>query len=68
MEFKEVCDKLKMIGSDLAVLERRKTEAIKNEDFESAKALKYQIDKLRLLVNNLDPYDPFRQEPPVQQH
>ena len=40
MEFKEVCDKLKMIGSDLAVLERRKTEAIKNEDFESAKALK----------------------------
>lgn len=40
MEFKEVCDKLKMIGSDLVVLERRKSEAIKNEDFESAKALK----------------------------
>jgi hypothetical protein len=40
MEFKEVCDKLKMIGSDLVVLERRKSEAIKNEYFESAKALK----------------------------
>ena len=68
MEFKEICDKLKMIGSDLAVLERRKADAIKNEDFESAKALKLQIDKLRLLVNNLDPHDPFRQEPPQQQH
>lgn len=40
IEFKDICDKLKMIGSDLAVLEKRKAEAINNEDFESAKALK----------------------------
>ena len=40
IEFKEICDKLKMIGSDLAVLEKRKAESISNEDFETAKALK----------------------------
>lgn len=40
IELKDICDKLKMIGSDLSVLERRKVEAIANEDFESAKALK----------------------------
>jgi len=28
IEFKDICDKLKMIGSDLAVLERKKAEAI----------------------------------------
>lgn len=50
-----------MIGSDLRILEKRKAEAIANEDFESAKALKLQVDKLRLLINNLDPHDPFRQ-------
>lgn len=61
IEFKDICDKLKMIGSDLSVLEKRKAEAIANEDFESAKALKLQVDKLRLLVDNLDPYDPFKQ-------
>lgn len=40
MEFKDICDKLKMIGSDLLTLERRKAEAIVNEDFESAKTMK----------------------------
>ena len=40
IEFKDICDKLKMIGSDLNILEKRKAEAIANEDFESAKALK----------------------------
>ena len=50
-----------MIGSDLVVLEKRKAEAIQKEDFESAKTLKQQIDKLRLLVHNLDPRDPFKQ-------
>jgi UvrB/uvrC motif len=49
-----------MIGSDLGVLEQRKAEAIANEDFESAKALKLQVDKLRMLVDNLDPYNPFK--------
>jgi hypothetical protein len=29
-----------MIGSDLAVLEKRKAESIASEDFETAKALK----------------------------
>ena len=53
--------KLKMIGSDLALLEKRKAEAIQNEDFEAAKALKAQTDKLKSLVRNLDPHDPFKQ-------
>jgi hypothetical protein len=30
---KEICDKLKMIGSDLVVLEKRKAEAVQGEDF-----------------------------------
>ena len=40
MDLKEISDKLKLIGSDLIMLEARKTEAIQGEDFETAKALK----------------------------
>jgi len=35
-----VTDKLKLIGSDMNMLEQRKKEAIEGEDFETAKALK----------------------------
>ena len=60
IEYKDICDKLKMIGSDLLVLEKRKAEAIASEDFEAAKALKHQTDKLKSLVKNLDPHNPFK--------
>ena len=40
IELKEITDKLKLIGSDLNMLEQRKQEAIAGEDFETAKALK----------------------------
>lgn len=40
IELKEITDKLKLIGSDLKMLEVRKQEAIDGEDFETAKALK----------------------------
>lgn len=41
------------------MLEVRKQEAIDGEDFETAKALKVQVERLRLLVDNLDPNNPF---------
>lgn len=59
MDLKEISDKLKLIGSDLIMLEARKTEAIQGEDFETAKALKIQIARLKELVDNLDPENPF---------
>ena len=59
MELKEISDKLKLIGSDLNMLELRKQEAISGEDFETAKSIKAQIEKLKSLVYNLDPYNPF---------
>ena len=40
IELKEVSDRLKLIGSDLTMLEMRKQDAINGEDFETAKALK----------------------------
>ena len=40
MELKEISDKLKLIGSDLNMLELRKQEAISGEDFETAKSIK----------------------------
>ena len=59
MELKEISDKLKLIGSDLNMLELRKQEAINGEDFETAKSIKAQIEKLKSLVYNLDPHNPF---------
>ena len=59
IELKDVTDKLKLIGSDLNMLEQRKKEAIEGEDFETAKALKLQIERLKQLVTNLDPENPF---------
>ena len=59
MELKEISDKLKLIGSDLNMLELRKQEAISGEDFETAKSIKAQIEKLKGLVYNLDPLNPF---------
>ncbi len=47
IELKEITDKLKLIGSDLKMLELRKQEAIDGEDFETAKALKVQVERLR---------------------
>ena len=60
MELKEISDKVKLIGSDLAMLEVRKHEAISGEDFETAKSIKAQIEKLKGLVANLDPHNPFQ--------
>lgn len=40
IELKEITDKLKLIGSDMNMLELRKQEAIEGEDFETAKVLK----------------------------
>ena len=59
IELKDITDKLKLIGSDLNMLEQRKREAIDGEDFETAKALKLQMERLRQLVINLDPHNPF---------
>ena len=56
---KEITDKLKLLGSDLNLLEQRKQDAINGEDFETAKALKMQMEKLKTIVANLDPEDPF---------
>ena len=50
---------MKLIGSDLNMLEQRKKEAIEGEDFETAKALKFQMENLKQLVTNLDPENPF---------
>ena len=60
MELKEISDKLKLIGSDLSMLELRKQEAIDGEDFETAKSIKMQIEKLKRLIYNLDPHNPFQ--------
>ena len=59
IELKEITDKLKLLGSDLNLLEQRKQDAINGEDFETAKALKMQMEKLKTIVANLDPEDPF---------
>ena len=47
IELKEITDKLKLIGSDLNMLDERKAQAINGEDFETAKALKVQIERLK---------------------
>ena len=47
IELKDITDKLKLIGSDLNMLDQRKREAIEGEDFETAKALKMQMEKLK---------------------
>jgi len=35
-------------------MENQKKAAIENEDFDSAKILKYEIDKLRQIAMNID--------------
>eukprot|EP01022_Parablepharisma_sp_SALTPOND_P015298 TRINITY_DN214_c0_g1_i1.p2 TRINITY_DN214_c0_g1~~TRINITY_DN214_c0_g1_i1.p2 ORF type:complete len:889 (+),score=112.15 TRINITY_DN214_c0_g1_i1:7443-10109(+) len=44
---KDIMDKLKGIGKQLAALELKKKMAIENEDYESAKVLKVEIERLR---------------------
>ena len=61
IELKEITDKLKLLGSDLNLLDQRKQDAIDGEDFETAKALKMQMEKLKTIVANLDPENPFAQ-------
>lgn len=46
-KIKEIMDKLKGIGKQLAVLEQKKKAAIENEDYETAKTIKIEIDRLR---------------------
>ena len=41
------------------MLDERKAQAINGEDFETAKALKVQIERLKQLVSSLDPENPF---------
>ena len=67
IKFKEITDKLKMIGSDITMLDTRKQEAIAGEDFETAKALKVQIDRMKQLVDNLNPNNPFAEQLSEQQ-
>jgi hypothetical protein len=43
MSLKEVYDSLKIMGSDLIMLNNNKAEAIECEDFETAKAIKAEI-------------------------
>ena len=47
-------DKLKVAGSQLLQMEAQKKMAIDNEDFDSAKVLKYEIDRLRSLAMTID--------------
>ena len=44
------------------MLDQRKSEAIEGEDFETARALKLQIEKLKQLFTNIDPHNPFAQQ------
>jgi hypothetical protein len=51
---KEVIDRLKLAGSQLMQLEAQKRQAIECDDFDSAKVLKYEIDRLRAMAMSLD--------------
>lgn len=44
---KDIMEKLKAVGKQLAILELKKKRAIENEDYESAKIIKIEIDRLR---------------------
>ena len=43
----------------MKMLDDRKKMAIAGEDFETAKALKLQIDRLKSVITSLDPNNPF---------
>jgi len=51
---KEVIDKLKMAGSQLIKLEMQKKNAIESDDFDTAKVLKYEIDRLKAMAMTLE--------------
>lgn len=51
---KDAVDKLLMAGSQIIQLEMQKKLAIENEDFDSAKILKFEIERMRNLAFNLD--------------
>jgi len=59
MEFKEVCDNIKVMGNDLMHLESRKVQAIEGEDFEAAKVLKAEILRLKKQLELIDPHRPL---------
>ena len=61
MGLKEVYDSLKIMGSDLLMLQNNKIEAIECEDFEAAKAIKAEIARLNFFCGRIDPHRPFDQ-------
>jgi hypothetical protein len=61
MGLKEVYDSLKIMGSDLLMLQNNKIEAIECEDFEAAKAIKAEIARLNFICGRIDPHRPFDQ-------
>jgi hypothetical protein len=61
MGLKEVYDSLKIMGSDLLMLQNNKIEAIECEDFEAAKAIKAEIVRLNFICSRIDPHRPFDQ-------
>jgi len=59
MGLKEVYDSLKIMGSDILMLQNNKLEAIECEDFEAAKAIKAEIARLTSICSRINPHRPF---------
>ncbi len=49
---KDTIDRLKIVSTQISQLEERKTIAIKNEDYDAAKIIKVEIEKLKYAVMN----------------
>ena len=64
MALKEVSDKLKILGHKQVQLEQFKVEAIQGEDFQSAKAIKNELDNIKAEIGSVDPVDPFGRQRP----
>ena len=59
MALKEVYDSLKIMGSDLVMLNNYKQQAVENENFETAKAIKTEIFRLQHECMTIDPHRLF---------
>lgn len=49
---KDTIDRLKIVSTQISQLEERKGIAIKNEDYDAAKIIKVEIEKLKYAVMN----------------
>jgi len=49
---KDTIDRLKVVSTQISQLEERKAIAIKNEDYDAAKIIKLEIEKLKYAVMN----------------